>query len=60
MKAKQIIGAIIAIIGIFAAVCVTDESNYEMAIRFGGIAMFAIGAYMAKAFDFQTSKTDEK
>lgn len=56
MKTKKIIGGIMAVLGIFAAVTVTDGSSYEMAIRFGGIALFAIGAFIAGAFDFQQKK----
>lgn len=53
MKTRNIIGGSLAIIGITAAICVADGSAYELAIRFGGVALFAIGAFIAKDFDFQ-------
>lgn len=56
MKTRNIIGGSLAIIGITAAICVADGSAYELAIRFGGVALFAIGAFIAKAFDFQQEK----
>jgi hypothetical protein len=56
MKARKYIGAAIAIIGITAAVSVCDGSAHEMLIRGIGVAMFAIGAFVGKFFDFQNSK----
>ena len=55
-RAKKIMGGILAVVGIFAAVTATDGIDYEIAIRFGGIALFALGAYLAEAFDFQSKK----
>lgn len=56
MKARKYIGAAIAIIGITAAVSVCDGSAHEMLIRGIGVAMFAIGAFVGKFFDFKNSK----
>ena len=55
MKARKIIGGVIAIIGLMATVSVADNSSYEMAVRIGGTAMFAAGAWIGKYFDFQNS-----
>lgn len=35
--------AIIAILGVFVAVCTMDGSAHEVALRLGGTAAFAIG-----------------
>ena len=43
MKARKTIGAIVAIIGLFAAVCVMDGSAHELLIRVGGVATFIAG-----------------
>ena len=59
MKARKYIGAAIAIIGITAAVSVCDGSEYEMLVRGIGIAMFAIGAFIGKFFDFQKAKSHD-
>ena len=56
MKARKIICGFIAIIGMTAAVSVADGSAHEMLIRGIGVAMFAIGAFVGKFFDFQNSK----
>lgn len=56
MKARNIIGGLMAIVGIFVAVSVVDGSNYEIAIRFGGIVLFVVGVFIAGAFDFQKKK----
>ena len=53
MKARKTIGAILAIIGIFAAVSVVDGSDNEMLVMGIGTAMFAFGAWLGKWFDFQ-------
>ena len=45
-KAKNIISkamATLAIIGVFVAVCTTDGSAHEVALRLGGVAAFIIG-----------------
>lgn len=53
MKARKYIGAAIAIIGTAAAVSVADGSAGEMIIRGAGVALFVIGAFVGKFFDFQ-------
>ena len=59
MKARQFIGGFIAIIGITAAVSVCDGSAHEMLVRGIGVAMFAIGAFVGKFFDFQKVKSHD-
>ena len=56
MKARKYIGAAIAIIGMTAAISVCNGTAQEMLIRGIGVAMFAIGAFVGKFFDFQNSK----
>lgn len=51
MKTRQTIGAIIAIVGLFIAVCTADGSSHELACRFIGIALFATGAVIGRFFD---------
>lgn len=53
MKARKYIGGFIAIVGLTAAVSVCDGSAHEFLIRGIGVAMFAIGAFIGKFFDFQ-------
>lgn len=53
MKAKKIIGATMALVGMTMAVCVADGSSHEILARFAGVALLATGAYIAKLFDFQ-------
>jgi hypothetical protein len=59
MKARKIIGGFIAIIGITAAVSVCDGSAHEMLVRGIGIALFAIGAFIGRFFDFQKEKSHD-
>jgi hypothetical protein len=59
MKARQFIGGFIAIIGMTAAVSVADGSAHEMLVRGIGVALFAIGAFIGKFFDFQKAKSHD-
>ena len=48
-KTRHIIGTacgVLAIVGAFAAVCVMDGSNHEMAIRCAGAITFAVFALL--------------
>jgi hypothetical protein len=42
-KAINTIFAAVAIVGVFAAVCVTDRSNHEMVVRLIGTLAFVVG-----------------
>lgn len=53
MNTRNIIGAIIAIIGVGVVLMTPDDCKNEMILRFAGIATFVFGAYIAEAFDFQ-------
>ena len=55
-RAKKIFGCMIVAIGLVLAIETMNESNYEVALRFGGTVLIALGAYLAEAFDFQTKK----
>lgn len=59
MKTRNIIGGIIATIGIMVAICTKDGSSHEILIRGIGLALFFVGAYIAEAFDFQTKKSHD-
>lgn len=55
-SSRQITGAVLAIIGLLLVVCTADGSNHEIMMRLTGMALFAIGAYVARMFDFQIEK----
>ena len=57
---KKTIGAILAIAWIFVAICTVDGSQHEIALRFGGVAAFAVGAFLGEAFDFQNKDDNEQ
>ena len=40
------IWGLVAILGLFLAVCTMNESNGEIGLRAAGVVCFAIGAYM--------------
>lgn len=52
-KVKKTIGSALMISGMILAVCTADGSKYEIGLRLAGVAMLAIGAWLAKAYDFQ-------
>lgn len=55
-KALNTIFAAVAIVGVFAAICVTDGSNHEMAVRLIGTLAF-VGGLVGWSL---TSKTTEQ
>ena len=57
---KKTIGAVLAIAGIFVAICTVDGSQHEIALRFVGVAAFAIGAFLGEAYDGQNKKKNER
>ena len=59
MKARKYIGAAIAIIGMTVAISVCNGSAHEMLVRGIGVALFAIGAFIGKFFDFQKAKSHD-
>ena len=42
-KLAKIFGGMLAIAGLFVAVCLVDGSPYEIAIRLGGVVAFVVG-----------------
>lgn len=56
MKTREYVGGGIAILGLLLAVCTADESAYEVLLRGCGIALLAVGAFIARVFDFQNAK----
>ena len=55
-NAKKTIGSLLWFLGLTIAICTADNCQHEIALRFGGVLMFALGAYLAEAFDFQTEQ----
>lgn len=55
---KKTIGWVLAMTGLALAVCTADGSSHEIVTRLAGVAAFAIGAWLAEAYDFQ-SKGEE-
>lgn len=53
---KKEIGTAMLSIGLFLAVCTADGSKWEIGLRLTGVAMIAIGAWLAEAYDWQTGK----
>lgn len=56
---KKNIGLAMTLLGMFLAIGTTDGSSHEMILRLTGVAMFALGAYLAEAFEFQNEKGSE-
>lgn len=56
---KKTIGAIMAFVGLTVAICTMDGSTHEPLVRSMGVAAFAIGAWLAEAYDFQDKKQEE-
>lgn len=59
MNIKKTIGTVMMLAGLTLAICTADNSNHELALRFIGVAMLAIGAWLAEAYDFQDKKQEE-
>ena len=55
-KAINTIFAAVAIVGVFAAVCVTDGSNHEMAVRIIGTLAFVGGMVGWSLTETETEK----
>jgi hypothetical protein len=55
-KAINTIFAAVAIVGVFAAVCVTDGSNHEMAVRLIGTLAFVAGLVGWSLTSIETEK----
>ncbi len=51
MKTRQTIGFVLAIAGLFIAVCTKDGSSHELACRSFGIALFVTGVFTGRFFD---------
>lgn len=50
MKAKQIIGAAVIMIGMFLAICTTDGCRHEVIARLVGVALCAAGGFLGGYF----------
>lgn len=56
MKRINIIWTIVALLGLFLAICTADGSNGEIGLRLCGVACFFIGAFMAGWIDKKGAK----
>lgn len=56
---KKCIGVAMLGIGLFLAVCTADGSKWEMGLRLAGMALFAIGAWLAEAYYWQNTIGNE-
>lgn len=59
MKARKCIGTAMVAIGLFLAVCTADGSKWEIGLRMAGVALFAIGAWLAEAYYWQNAIGNE-
>lgn len=57
---RETAGAVSAIIGLMLVICTADGCAQELPLRMVGIALFGIGAYAARMFNFQTEKQTGK
>ena len=53
-KFKEYLGYAMAIIGLFLTIATADGSDIEILLRLIGVLLFALGAYIAQMFDFQS------
>lgn len=53
---KKNIGVAMTVFGLFLAIGTADGSNYEILLRLIGVLLFALGAYIAQMFDFQSGE----
>ena len=53
MKTLKVIGTVKMLAGMFLLLTTVDGSDTQIKQALAGLAAFAIGAFMAKAFDFQ-------
>ena len=53
-KFKKNIGLVLSVGGMFLTIATADGSNYEILLRLTGVVMFALGAFLAQMFDFQS------
>lgn len=58
MKARNIIGAVCMIVGLFVAICTVDGSNHELAMRAGGIALVIAGGCVGDFFDIEKEERE--
>ena len=58
MKRINKLWALVSVLGLVLAICTADGSNYELGIRFCGIAAFGIGAYLGGFMDL--NKKEDK
>ena len=56
---KKKIGFVLLMAGLTVAICTPDGCRNEVALRFIGIAAFAIGAWLAEAYESQTKQAEE-
>lgn len=57
---KKVILGLIAIICLFAAICVTDNSAHEFEIRFIGVLGFGLSTFFGGYWDGKESKESKE
>ena len=55
-----ILWGLVAVMGLFLAVCVKDGSQCELGMRAAGVAFFAAGAYMGGWLSLNEPEQDEQ
>ncbi len=56
MKTLKVIGTVMMLAGMFLLLTTVDGTGTQIQQAFAGLASFAIGAFLAKAYDFQNDK----
>jgi len=56
---KKTIGSVLWLLGLTLAICTPDNCQHETALRLAGVLLFAIGAYLAEAYDFQEKENEQ-
>lgn len=56
---KKTIGSVLWLLGLALAICTPDNCQHEIALRLAGVLLFAIGAYLAEAYDFQEKENEQ-
>ena len=51
---KKNIGVAMTVLGLFLAIATADGSKHEILLRLTGVIMFALGAFLAQMFDFES------
>jgi hypothetical protein len=56
---KKKFGSFLSVIGLTYAICTADGIPFELLHRLIGVVVFAFGAWLAEAYDFQDKKQEK-